>query len=369
MFYFCKMKTSLLFNPILCGIVGLLAFTMFACQTTETPPAPQKEKEIWKEHPEVRYDQKILNTARVVGNKLYMAGAYHLLTFNENHQLERSVRLHEAGHVNSKPTLGNNVVAFGDNNKNSVTLYSLANPEVKLTIDISQHAPAGYRNESISYFNSSMAINENNQLLVKLFKDFQDRNLVYLIYSFEVTAQHITVQTPKLIQMPAPENDYTQSTNNCALGETFYSSVQRQGTYKISATGEIEKLADVRFAYPVQLKDTLALVGHNFNWNVQYQILPTNQSTWQGYETNFQEDGFMRFWGINHQCLGTYNVQMIHFQMDFKRGKYTLKEIDNEGLAPLMQVENILVFKDLVYITTLNGVFTKPLKDFFTYKP
>lgn len=337
---------------------------------TETENLP---KSTWIEHAEVKFDLKFMNTAKVAGNKLYVAGGQHLLTFNENHQLERAIKINDTGDLRKTPAISNKIIAYHDIYSKTVALYSLENPQISKVINIEADVPEGYAmDEGMFTSNASIAINDSEQLLVKIRKKVATKSdtLAFLLYQTNITSQSITAQKQKEVYILTGYEDYSAPISQIlSYKQNFYVSAQYNGAYLVNALGEHEKIANTRFAYPVQLQDSLVIAGHSRDWRLNYSLKPATQSFWGTVELDFEDNGYMSFTGIQNRFIGYRGDYILQFFVDLQQNKWQAKKLDTEGLTPSIIIKNLLVFKDKIYIVSLNGVFSKNSTDFFTYKP
>lgn len=68
---------------------------------------------------------------------------------------------------------------------------------------------------------------------------------------------------------------------------------------------------------------------------------------------------------VNNQLIAMYNSQL--FQLKFTGNTLTPTELDNTNLFG-NQITSVAAFHNTVYVSTLSGVFTKPLRTFLTPK-
>ena len=90
-----------------------------------------------------------------------------------------------------------------------------------------------------------------------------------------------------------------------------------------------------------------------------------NGFTWtEGYETPW-ELVLLNYAKINGKLIGYRYAQL--FEITINENEFQAKELDNDGLEG-KSITSVSKFDNKVYLTSLSGVFYKPVDEFFIEK-
>ncbi|RYF70945.1 MAG: hypothetical protein EOO39_14815 [Cytophagaceae bacterium] len=165
----------------------------------------------------------------------------------------------------------------------------------------------------------------------------------------------------KIIDLPSGNFLYAIS----SIGRYFLVSAG-SGTYRILPDGSYQK------TYPYSFLNLFTFKG------VVYGITTANTgtlklaaSTDQGNTWSILVDQLpdayrlFNYKTVNNQLIATYNSQL--FQLTITPTTLSTVELDNTGLYG-NKITSVAQFRNTVYVSTLSGVFTKPVRTFLTPK-
>lgn len=70
---------------------------------------------------------------------------------------------------------------------------------------------------------------------------------------------------------------------------------------------------------------------------------------------------------LDQELIGYYKGQLFHFEIDPIEGLQKMEELKNDGIEN-HEITSISKLDDQVFVTTLSGVYSKSITDFFDPK-
>jgi hypothetical protein len=350
-------------------LLGLLAV---ACNHEEIRPTPPPEPAQWQAHPEVRLDKVLCENMLVTENKLYVVGNNYLLTFNSKHQLESSYFLSSQGITldNGRPFMNKKFLAYVDNLNQKINIHLINKPQVSTQIDI-KSLDSTFR--LIYYcYNQKVAINDQDELLIPVVSGISNTTAHILRFQLFTNDNNINAVHQQSVVFATSNTGFHNLKNVIAHKNNFIFSIQFEGTFQALPDGAIQKINNITSPYLLKTQDSTFVMGYasrseeNFSVLVGVEKAP---NVWQSFKTSFKEDGgWLRYTTIDNKIMSFFNRNLLQWSLDLGKGKYYIKRISLEGLPPYVAIYDVALFKDKVYVTTHNGLYSKPLKDFFVYE-
>ncbi|WP_375447847.1 hypothetical protein [uncultured Fibrella sp.] len=279
------------------------------------------------------------------------------------------------GNTYQRPAIGSQLLAFA--NTSTVNLVSVASP-------VANYSNAVVRMKDVdpdfADFNlvpysvgDCMAINQQQQVLIPYSnydRSYQtpviDGNTLHLALVSTViapTSGYVSVRSVLPIHIP----NTGQVSNLVAQGNyLFVATYGGGGAYRIAPNGSYQQ------TYPYSI--LRFFVGNGTLYGLTYantQSLKLIASTDQGVSWKVLTDQLpadyqsLQIRQVNNQLIAWYNSQL--FQLTITPTKLTAVELDNTGLYG-NQITSVATFRNTVYVSTLSGVFTKPVRTFLTPK-
>lgn len=156
--------------------------------------------------------------------------------------------------------------------------------------------------------------------------------------------------------------------NMCSVGDYFILSTSN-GIYRVAPDGTFEKtntqLMPRLFVYKSDLYGIAQAFSDGVNSN-QLLVSKDEGRTWTVLSSSLSTTyGFLYFQQVGDELIASYNSQL--FQLTLTPTTLTTTELDNTGLYG-NRITSVAQFRNTVYVSTLSGVFTKPVRTFLTPK-
>jgi len=353
------------------GIVLLIA----AC---EKEKIIEVEKEYsWQLYDSFLYNEKIQMNSFADGNKLYTIGTSSFTTVTS--EKNDSSRLGASHAVLSFPyqiqyKAPVTARVFAGMGESYIGFYASRNPveggtHSVVTLPVIDSTFAQFN--SPYYFMSEFAVfNDQNQCLIPY----------QTYYTSDGGVQFIS-STPKLLITQLLVNDYEGAgidfidTVRCTIlrpdqdigsvislhsfGENFFVTGY-SNTFRITSGLDVETVFEGRLYKIFKYKGLL----YAFSKNELYKS-ENDGLSWQLVSSVDPNYWRINYELIDNELIGYYNSQIFH--INITDDAIEVEELMTDGLEG-NTITSASLFKDKVYLTTLSGVFTKKLDDFFTVK-
>ena len=368
--------------PILSLFMVYLCLSSCKHDRLDTPTPILASDTLWRTVAAVNYDKTILNTAFSTDSSLYLVGNNYHLEVNKNEQLVSSTLISKAGlgfsysddpYMNAKYTV---YQTHGYYQNTELTIRENARPNIKTTIDISQI------DTNYMYINGRnfCAINDKNQLIVSIaYRKWQNPNRVsydsyFLIFDLQTAQDSVAYRINKLIKVPDSRafTDYqpTRIYQIYPVEDNFYfSGIYANLQFVNITSGSSSVLSPYLYGDFLTVKDTLHIIGYgkNIALTMYSKPLKAPNTDWLGYTlTDLSYNGY-QFRSIDDKFIFFWSYQLWELSLSADKKYFSIKELKNYGLNGV-SIQDVCLFNNKVYLATSNGLFTKPLKTFFTYK-
>jgi|GEM_PF-5310245 len=360
-----------MFKPFqLLSLLSVLAVLFAACSKDEVRPTPPPEPAQWQAHPEVRLDKVLCENMFVTDEKLYVAGNNYLLTFNSKHELESSQVLSFRGLALGlkRPCMNKKFLAYVDVAQ-KITIHLIDKPEISTQIDIKAIDSTFW----LPYYtyNQQVAINDQDELLVPVASGNNGETAQVIRFQLFTSPTNINAVYRQSTILATVRTGFTNMMNVLAYQNDFLVAANR-GTYQIFPNGIAQKVSNITHPYLLKIKDSTFVMGYAGSLDENFSVvlaLEKSPAVWQNYRTSLKEDdGWWRYSTVDNKIMSFVNRNIFQWNLDLTKGKYNIQRISLAGLPPYVAIYDVALFKDKVYITTHNGLFSKPLKDFFVYE-
>lgn len=360
-------------------VVGCLSSCKEKAPDTPTPlPDPGLS---WQLNEDFLFDRKIQLTSYADSNLIMLAGSQTTaIAPGQSRPMTDTTFVHYSGQAQPngrtdyRPLLHPSFIGFVIND--FISLIPTASP-VQSSVNAIVRFPA--LDPDFASFDlipaatgETMVANSQNQLIIPYRR--YDRsystpvingNLVNIaLVSVNVPSPpsiQLTTASTKLIEIPG--GNFLRALSN--VGNYFLVSASN-GTYRISPDGSYQKTYPYSFlnfftfngtVYGVTTANTSTLklaasADQGNTWSILVDQLPDAYRLFN-YKT------------VNNQLIATYNSQL--FQLTITPTTLSTIELDNTGLYG-NKITSVAKFRNTVYVSTLSGVFTKPVRTFLTPK-
>ncbi|MDO7888091.1 hypothetical protein [Hymenobacter cheonanensis] len=213
------------------------------------------------------------------------------------------------------------------------------------------------------------AVNNNNQLLVNYSTTrYPDPNLHFTLSKITTYFGQVTAQT-RVVQVPlSATGTYAGFCTVAAIEDYFLVNAFNQGIYKIKPDGTARQVfgpAAVVNYYKWQ-GTVYAVEGNGSNAVI---ISTDNGETWQRFTGVPYYFGVSTFRAVGDSLVGITHTIATNslYTLRWQGNNYRVRELKNDGLGQA-DFTDIAQLGDTVYLGTLNGLFKRPLKQFFEKK-
>ncbi|QDK79679.1 hypothetical protein EXU85_14120 [Spirosoma sp. KCTC 42546] len=218
----------------------------------------------------------------------------------------------------------------------------------------------------------TMVVNRQNQLIIPYQR--YDRsystpvingaNISLVLLSINVPAWPnlgLDVTKTQLITLEGAGFPYSMG----SAGDYFIVSTVK-GTFRISPTGVYEKTYPYGLLRQFSYNGTVYGVTYANSTSLQLVASTDQGKTWSVVANQVSDTyRLLVYKQVNNLLIGMYNSQL--FQLQLTATTLTPTELDNTNLFG-NRITSVAAFHNTVYVSTLSGVFTKPLRTFLTPK-
>ncbi|MFD2599927.1 hypothetical protein ACFSQ3_13295 [Sphingobacterium corticis] len=218
-----------------------------------------------------------------------------------------------------------------------------------------------------SHFGESMAINDKNQTLMAYRSADENNYPIMKLLLVDVDAgdeepsnfSWMKINNSKVIDLDR-ESHYGMDMIT-TTGDNFLVSSHSK-TLHVSSDGVYKEVLDKALVRTFSDKDILYGFGRNGDF---YQSSDRGNSWRKAYDVERLLSD-VTFSHVGDQLVGYRYGQIWKF--DFNESGYEAEELVNDGLVGNL-ITSLNEFDGKIYITTLSGVYHKPIEQFFEVKP
>lgn len=368
------------------SIIILFSLVVMSCEDASKKNSMIPEEDyVWQQHPSFFRLDKILLNSHVYNDSLYVVGVNRISIFdttNDNPVINGS--LGRDPNITQAPAVGGRLIALPMDSKYQVVVYSPAfmscsgsggmypfGKSLQLSLLTNEYGD-GARVVDGFYRQSFGAINDYNQLIMMVddsastcYNCYTSFALVNLNPETDNGYSDIPCLnlSPSVRRIPYQSGMSIGLSSVIAYKEKFLISAPR-GQYEIAiidTSGNLTVSTDIQGGVSTFfVKGDTVLAFTNYTGNLYHS---TNGSDWTFWFGNLPPYDLRFFLVQDKLCFYIYSQL---FWLD--AANLQIEELDNEGLQS-NEINSVNVFHNKVWITTLSGLFTKPLDRFFDVKP
>jgi hypothetical protein len=146
----------------------------------------------------------------------------------------------------------------------------------------------------------------------------------------------------------------------------FYFSSLNSKVKFVSTAGTVKEYFPFSNGIFSNKNDTLFLFGHDATNKLSIYSKPKTATEWTGISLKDVPNG-LQYKVIDNQYIFHNGSQIWHISSDDNKNSFSINELKNAGLESVI-IDDVCLFNNKVYILSGNGLFTKPLKTFFSYQ-
>ncbi|MGD1840614.1 MAG: hypothetical protein ACFB0B_06920 [Thermonemataceae bacterium] len=267
--------------------------------------------------------------------------------------------------LDARMPISSNIFTTGDGGR--VRFIPTEDPISNFTfsLDLEEFIP-NYGSFNFPHYLTSEAIliNSKNECLIPYYIKEDNllinSNLLKVDLTVErLGARDVAIDTVKTQIIELPYEFSNSIITMQLLDDNFYVTTGSMGTYKVKDSGELTKVLDERL-YRIFKVD-----GQIFGFGWQEMYTSSDGLSWTkiaDIDPVFQSINMVE---IEGRTIGHRTDQIFLFTIE--DNTLSIVELTNEGLEG-NQITSVAAFNGKVYVTTLSGVFTKSIEDFFTEK-
>ena len=355
-------------NNILTFLI-LIIFLFLSCKKNNSDilfdfgetPSPYFEED------ELFFTKQIILNAAVVRNELVMISANNYSNITADGEVELSSPSHSTSlSYFIKHCIGKNFMAlsFANNYPKGIQFYS-TNENAFFDTDtrlytqnigyIDSLTPLKYK--KFNYGLDNTAINEYNKTLLPVIKNADTSAISFILFDLKEYIDSLpyssdyTLSVNKYIEINLP----TESTNNInrieSFHQNFYVSTE-ENTYLIRPDGNYKLITEGSASDFFQYDNkTFADFGN--------RILSSTDKgeTWEEKNNTPVFDGFREFSEIYGRLIFYHKDELFLINSN----NFSFTSLNSKGLEG-SKITAVLPFHKQVYITTLSGIFSKPIE-------
>jgi hypothetical protein len=343
---------------------SLICIFIFACKRKIEyvyPVVVDNSQCIWLEDKDFVLDQRYLLNLYAGHDTLVVGGNQYLSLINKQGKvIDHYMILPEGHNLRSSPSLSSDLAAFLSSDNETVSLISVKNPAVRRTFKITDlDTSIATIETSEQWRRPFICINENIHKIL-FFYASHSKEFRYTLLDYSVSQDSIHLGAFNYFSPVDPTVGVIY--NEYVYKENFMISFDYRGIYQIDKIGN---LSASDFGNSVtsffEIHDTLFACDGEGKY-----IYSTNNLNWNTLINNFNP-GYGPFYSINNNPIYTQINQMAYLSIDKTKGIYQEKELCNDGLETA-RINDMVLFKDSVYIASTTGLYLKPLSRFLKFK-
>ncbi len=337
--------------------------------TPVLPSAPAKAN--WTLHPATIGKQFITSGLYKEANRLTVVGFDYRLYLDTAHQVIQHTPFHRTRSEITYilPAIHKKFFAYVYegiytlSQYTSVKVHSTANPAIYSNIPIQQF---GRYVSIIQNEEPTCVLTDANKLWIPVMDSTGGMKGYILKFHLTIGTDSIEYRLEERLQLPNSMGQRLWDRGAMqAFGEdTIWASLMGtcyQINLRTNVITPVFPLNNGKFMY---IRDTLFAFGLDETLqNISYNYLPKGQTQWQRFKIGGISGSEMRWFFLENEILAVLDRnQLYHFKVDGNQVHF--KPLDLQGTE---LIQDITYFNGRVYIASLQGLYYKSWKDFWTY--
>ncbi|MEN7551817.1 hypothetical protein AAG747_28130 [Rapidithrix thailandica] len=353
----------------------LIPLIIFGCE---------EEKEVleevtpgWEEPIKFSKMNKILLNSKVVEDELTIASAREVNVIGSDHRIKNKVHVNFLHNIYPKPAIHKRLAMYiSELDQYQMYLYSPYYPPcdgnygLVKAISLHELAPEDFNINSRVVFPFPKgpigAFNENGDFLMVV-QDNGKTTLCFMNFTYteKTVSGESCIDLETDVKLVSPIDVYNSNFINFieAIGPNFFISLDHYPLLKVDSHGNMTE-TDLEFP------DGFGTVKQIIELNQELYAFTSNKTV---YKSSLEGDHWelvkekveksIGFFVVDGE-LCYYNVNGEFFKFDLASGEFIL--LNNPGMER-NTITSVSYFNDKVWVTTLNGLFTKHKDDFLQY--
>ena len=353
----------------------IFSFTIFGCEKEKLITEYIEKEHSWKEHLEVNHEDKYLVNSHSTAKELMLIGNRNFTRIDTLNNA-RSVTFLNDIHNTKIPLSDNVLIVMNEEDNANGLIFFYYIPEMdenshnsSAAIQVSEIDTTFKKFDNYDEtFNIPFAsFNANNQILIPYKGEPFFQSFVLISFDINPNASaslssneyFISISETKIVKLPinvssraivtySIENDFIVSNGNVVA------KIYSDGTYKV---------LDLHSFYPARFfkKDNKV---NAVSYNSIYESIDNGESWIKKYESSEVLEGFM-FTVIDNRIILSKRSTVL--ELIFNETGFVTEELQNDGLDGNF-ITSITDFNEIVYVTTLSGLYYKDKNDLFNIK-
>lgn len=361
-------------KPFIQLLVFISMVSMVAsCKPDPIPTVeePKPTKVNWSRHPATNGKQFITNGLYKEADRLTVIGFDYRLYLDTAHQVLQQTYFNrsrnEIDYLN--PAAINKTFfayvqtdTFSYRYFTTVKVHSTANPAVSCHIPIRRF---GSYVTVFQYKEPACLLTGDNKLLIPVADTTGGLTGYILKFQLTVGTDSIEYRLEDRILLPNTASWRWATGGMLQLGTEEIWANLMETCFKINLRTKVItpyfSLNDGKFG---MIRDTLYAFGLDETLQtISYNYLPKGQTQWQQFKIEGVSGGSMRWYFVENEILAVLDDDKIyHFTAEGNNVRF--RRLDSEGVE---LIKDITYFNGRVYIASLQGLYYKSWKDFWTY--
>ncbi|MEZ0484804.1 hypothetical protein [Fibrella aquatica] len=365
------------------SLLLLISFCIWSCKEKVIDvPAPLPDPGLtWQVNEDFLFDRKIQLNSYADSSKIMLAGSQTTaIAPGQSRPGPDTIFVHYGGQAQPngrtdyRPLLHPSFIGFIVND--FVNLIPTASP-VQSYVNLVVRLPAldpDFASFDVlpAAIGETMVANDQNQVIVPYRRYDRSYNTPVIdgrltniaLISVDVPrAPNVQLKTADTKLISFPGGNFLQAVSS--IGSYFLVSTSN-GTYRISPDGSYQKTYPYSFQNLFTFKGTVYGITAANTSTLKLAASTDQGNTWSIIVDQLpNEYRFLTYKTVGDQLIATYNGQL--FQLIITPTTLSVVELDNTGLYG-NKITSVAQFRNTVYVSTLSGVFTKPVRTFLTQK-
>ena len=331
----------------------LLSITILSCTKGKIINKEIGKTQKWQQHTSFRGDNSIQTNSQVFGDYLFISGPGSFYYEKKDSEISHSSRPMPL--TLKKMPISNNYYLFLDQ-YGSLHLRTNRHPETEsVVVSISDWDTDFERFDFPSHLEAeAIVVNSKEQaLLTYVIKGQYGKTVKLLLFDLKTT---YVSKKLNVVQNQAIDIADNHAVAIKAIDDHFYFT-SNKNTYRIDSKGNLTKLNINQVQRFVEQNGVIYGIGQSTLYRST-----DNGLTWNTFAKN---SDYLHAWSFTKvgDKIAIHRFGQIS-QIEFTLSGYHLKPLDNKNLN-YKQITSISEFNGNVYATTLSGVYTKKMEDFF----
>jgi hypothetical protein len=363
-----------LFIPFLVFIS--IVYMAASCKPDPIPTVeqPKSTKVNWSRHPATNGKQFITNGLYKEADRLTVIGFDYRLYLDTAHQVLQQTYFNrsrnEIDYLNPA-AINKTFFAYVQEDNvfssffTSVIVRSSANPAMYSLIPVSRF---GQYAMIFQYKEPTCLLTDENKLLIPVADTTGGLTGYLLKFQLTMGTDSVEYRLEERIPLPNTATSWRWATGGMLqLGTEDIWANLMETCFKINLRTKV-----ITHSFPLNngkfgmIRDTLYAFGLDGTLQtISYNYLPKGQTQWQQFKIEGVSGGSMRWYFVENEILAVLdNDKIYHFTVEGNNVRF--RRLDSEGVE---LIKDITYFKGRVYIASLQGLYYKSWKDFWTYTP